>query len=80
VRTDPSVSVSGIIEAAARRDVPLALIEVDTPEADALYTRKLTLIRPDQHVGWRSDEEPAAVAELIDHVRGAGEPSTGKLG
>jgi 2-polyprenyl-6-methoxyphenol hydroxylase-like FAD-dependent oxidoreductase len=80
VRTDPSARVSGIIEAAARRDVPLALIEVDTPEAHALYTRKLTLIRPDQHVAWRADEEPSAALELIDHVRGAGEPSTGKLG
>jgi hypothetical protein len=79
VRTDPSVRVSGIIEAAARRDIPLALIEAETPEAHALYTRKLTLVRPDQHVAWRCNEEPRAL-DLIDHVRGASELSTAKLG
>jgi len=52
---------------------------VDTPDARALYTRKLTLIRPDQHVAWRSDEEPAAPLDLIDLVRGASPISTGKL-
>jgi 2-polyprenyl-6-methoxyphenol hydroxylase-like FAD-dependent oxidoreductase len=80
VRTDSSVRVSGIIEAAAQRDVPLALIEADTPEAHALYTRKLTLVRPDQHVAWRCNEEPTAALDLIDHVRGASELSPAKLG
>ena len=44
-----------------------------TPDACALYRRKLTLIRPDQHVAWRGDEEPVAALELMDLVRGAGE-------
>ena len=79
VRVDPNVRVSGIVEAATRRGVPFAVIDVDTPDARALYTRKLTLIRPDQHVAWRSDEEPAAPLDLIDLVRGASPISTGKL-
>src|ERR1700704_1613735 len=40
VRVDPNVRVSGIVEAAACRGVPFAVIDVDTPDACALYTRK----------------------------------------
>jgi 2-polyprenyl-6-methoxyphenol hydroxylase-like FAD-dependent oxidoreductase len=72
VRVDPSAHVSGIIETAARRGVPLLVIDVDTPDAGALYKRKLTLVRPDQHVAWRCDEEPRSPLDLIDLVRGAG--------
>jgi 2-polyprenyl-6-methoxyphenol hydroxylase-like FAD-dependent oxidoreductase len=71
VRVDPNACVSGLIEAAAQRDVPLAIVDVDTPDARALYSRKLALIRPDQHVAWRGDEAPDAPMDLIDLVRGA---------
>jgi 2-polyprenyl-6-methoxyphenol hydroxylase-like FAD-dependent oxidoreductase len=79
VRVDPKAHVSGIIEAAAQRRVPLAIIDVDTPDARALYPRKLTLIRPDQHVAWRGDEEPPAPVDLIDLMRGAHAIPTGEL-
>ena len=59
IRLDPTVRVAGIVEAAARRSVPLAVLDVDAPDARALYARKLVLVRPDQHVAWRGDEEPA---------------------
>jgi 2-polyprenyl-6-methoxyphenol hydroxylase-like FAD-dependent oxidoreductase len=71
VRVDPNVRVSGIVEAAVRRKVPLAVLDIDVPDARALYVRKLTLVRPDQHVAWRGDEEPTAPLDLIDLVRGA---------
>jgi 2-polyprenyl-6-methoxyphenol hydroxylase-like FAD-dependent oxidoreductase len=71
VRADPCARVSGIIEAAARRNVPLVFIDMDAPGTRAVYTRKLTLIRPDQHVAWRGDEEPPLPLDLIDLVRGA---------
>jgi hypothetical protein len=29
------------------------------------------LVRPDQHVAWRGNEEPADAVELINLVRGA---------
>lgn len=70
IRLDPTVPVSGILDAAARLGVPLAVLDVDAPHAQTLYARKLVLVRPDQHVAWRGDEEPAAPAELIDLVRG----------
>jgi 2-polyprenyl-6-methoxyphenol hydroxylase-like FAD-dependent oxidoreductase len=38
IRLDPTVSVSGIRDAAARREVPLAVLDVDAPNAQALYT------------------------------------------
>ena len=56
--------------AAAKRGVPLAVLDVDAPDARALYARKLVLVRPDQHVAWRGDEEPAAPMGVIDLVRG----------
>src|SRR5262249_47132686 len=71
VRLDPAVSVGGIVAAAARRNGPLAVLDVTAPEARALYARNLVLVRPDQHVAWRGDEEPVAALELIDCVRGA---------
>jgi 2-polyprenyl-6-methoxyphenol hydroxylase-like FAD-dependent oxidoreductase len=71
IRLDPATSVAGLVAAAARRGVPLAVLDVDTPEARAVYARKLTLVRPDQHVAWRGDAEPADPEDLIDLVRGA---------
>lgn len=71
IRIDPTVNVSGVVEAAAQCGVPLAVLDVDAPEARELYVRNLVLVRPDQHVAWRGDEEPAIPLDLIDLVRGA---------
>lgn len=65
------MNISGVVEAAARRGVPLAVADVDAPEARELYARNLVLVRPDQHVAWCGDEEPATPLDLIDLVRGA---------
>jgi 2-polyprenyl-6-methoxyphenol hydroxylase-like FAD-dependent oxidoreductase len=70
IRTDPAVNVSGVVDAAAHRGVPLAVLDVDAPEARELYARNLVLVRPDQHVAWRGDREPSAPLDLIDLVRG----------
>jgi 2-polyprenyl-6-methoxyphenol hydroxylase-like FAD-dependent oxidoreductase len=71
IRFDSTVTVSGVAAAAARRGVPLVVLDIDAPDARDLYGRKLALIRPDRHVAWRGDEEPAAPLDLIDLVRGA---------
>jgi len=71
LRFDPSVHVSGLVEAAAQRRVPLKILDVDLSDGRALYARKLVLVRPDQHVAWRGDDAPAASGELIDRLRGA---------
>jgi 2-polyprenyl-6-methoxyphenol hydroxylase-like FAD-dependent oxidoreductase len=76
IRFEPGVVVSGLIEAAARRGVPLTVLDVSDPDARALYAHDLVLVRPDQHVAWRANEEPSAPMELIDVVRGARATST----
>jgi hypothetical protein len=76
IRTDPAVDVAGLVAAAAKRGMPLTLLDIDAPEAHTLYARRLTLVRPDQHVAWRGDAGPAAALALIDLVRGAGRTGT----
>ncbi|MDB5697700.1 MAG: FAD-dependent oxidoreductase [Alphaproteobacteria bacterium] len=72
LRSDPGVDVSALQDAAARRGVPLAVIDLSPVEAGSLYRRKLVLSRPDQHVAWRGDALPDDPLALIDLVRGAG--------
>jgi 2-polyprenyl-6-methoxyphenol hydroxylase-like FAD-dependent oxidoreductase len=71
LRTDHAADVSGLVEAAAKRGMPLEVLDVERPEAFSAYDRKLTLVRPDQHVAWRGDEQPVVPSELIDLVRGS---------
>ena len=54
---------------ASRR--PAQLLDIEADIARDSYAHELVLVRPDQHVAWRGDEEPAAADELIDLVRGA---------
>jgi 2-polyprenyl-6-methoxyphenol hydroxylase-like FAD-dependent oxidoreductase len=72
LRLDPAVEVSPLVAAASMRRVPLTIVDVDSPEADRLYTQKLVLSRPDQHVAWRGEACPKDSLALIDLVRGAG--------
>jgi 2-polyprenyl-6-methoxyphenol hydroxylase-like FAD-dependent oxidoreductase len=71
LRLDPRTEVERLVEAAARRRLPMAVLDVDTDEAAALYPRKLLLSRPDRHVAWRGDRPPDEPLALIDRVRGA---------
>ena len=60
--------------AAAQRRVPITLLDLDAPEAAALYPWKFVLSRPDQHVAWRGDAVPPDPLVLIDLIRGGGSP------
>ncbi len=71
LRFDPAVSTAAIEQAAARRGVPLRVLDVQSPAASGLYREALVLSRPDQHVAWRGDAAPADALALIDTVRGA---------
>jgi hypothetical protein len=62
---------SGFEAAAKAQDLPLLVVELDEPEAAALYERRYVLVRPDGHVAWRNDRMPADAAALIERVRGA---------
>jgi hypothetical protein len=76
LRLDPVVEVEGLVAAAARRGVPMAVLDVHADDAAELYPRKLLLSRPDRHVAWRGDRQPDDPLAMIDRVRGAlaGEP------
>ena len=71
LRFDRSVPVDGLLAAAKQRGMPLIVIDVDDAEAAQLYAKRLVLVRPDRHVAWRADAQPADALELIDHLRGA---------
>jgi len=71
LRRDPARAVAPLLEAAAARGVPLAVLDLDAAEAAALYPQALVLARPDQHVAWRGEALPADPLALIDRIRGA---------
>lgn len=71
LRFDSNVQVDALVEAAARRNVPLVVIDAKATSRGAAYRHKLVLVRPDQHVAWRGDSLPENTLDLIDHVRGA---------
>jgi hypothetical protein len=71
LRLDPAVEIDGLVAAAARRGVPMAVLDVDADDAAKLYPGKLLLSRPDRHVAWRGDRPPDDPLALIDRARGA---------
>ncbi|MDP1964567.1 MAG: FAD-dependent oxidoreductase [Reyranella sp.] len=68
LRFDRAVEAMALVEAAALRGVPLAVLDL-APQAP--YREKLVLSRPDQHIAWRGDVLPRDPLELIDRIRGA---------
>jgi 2-polyprenyl-6-methoxyphenol hydroxylase-like FAD-dependent oxidoreductase len=63
-------SGESIARAAADRGAPLGVVALDEPPVLEAYARRLVLVRPDGHVAFRSDTEPADAGALIDAVRG----------
>ena len=70
LRFDPNADVSGLMAAARRRGVPFQILDVSAAGARDIYGHRLVLSRPDQHVAWRGDSEPAHPEELVDLVTG----------
>jgi hypothetical protein len=71
LRFDRSVSADSLVGAARKRDMPLAVLDVESDDALPHYAHKLVLSRPDQHVAWRGNAVPDNAISLIDLVRGA---------
>ncbi len=67
---DAPPPVDAITAAAAHAGLPLEVVDIRHDEAEALYQRRLVLVRPDGTVAWRADAEPADAAALVDRVRG----------
>ena len=66
-----AIDADALVEAAARRRVPMTVCDINDAEAGKLYERRLVLVRPDGHVAWRGDAAPADAAGVIDTVCGA---------
>jgi hypothetical protein len=64
------IDCSSMVRAACARGVPLNVLRRSEPELRDLYQANLVLIRPDQHVAWRSDADPDDPGAVIDIVRG----------
>jgi len=62
----------GLIAASAACSMPLRVEHVLNEDARSLYDCALCLVRPDGHVAWRGDMDPANATAIIDTVRGAG--------
>jgi 2-polyprenyl-6-methoxyphenol hydroxylase-like FAD-dependent oxidoreductase len=71
LRFDPATDVTRLVAAAARRGVPLDVVDVRSDQAAAVYDRALVLSRPDRHVAWRGNVPPSDPLALVDLVRGA---------
>jgi hypothetical protein len=69
--TNPPTGAA-IEQAAQQRGVPLTTIAIDDAKVLAAYERQLVLVRPDGHVAWRADKQPADAGALIDVIRGQG--------
>jgi 2-polyprenyl-6-methoxyphenol hydroxylase-like FAD-dependent oxidoreductase len=72
VRSDPTINVSGLVDGATRRSLPLEVLDIESAaESSTPFSHKLLLVRPDQHVAWRGNAEPDDPIDLVDLVRGA---------
>ena len=70
LRFDPSIAVEPLIDAAARRGVPMQVLDVPFERPPAPYRHALHLCRPDGHVAWRGDRMPERPEVLIEVVTG----------
>ena len=60
-----------LVEAASLRNIPLSVLDLTEAEAVRKYQGYgLVLVRPDQHVAWRSKEEPESADAILDRVTG----------
>jgi len=62
---------SALAGAAARRTIPLTVLDVADTDARDLYQRDLVLVRPDQHVAWRDNAVTIDPDRLLAQVTGA---------
>ena len=60
-----------LIAAAEAAKLPLAVETLAEPALLAAYEKPLVLVRPDGHVAWRGDVEPADAARVIATVTGS---------
>jgi len=63
--------VSNFLRVAKKRGIPLKVIELSAPDALSLYHYPLLLIRPDQYICWRGNDNPENTDSLFSRVTGS---------
>ncbi|MGE4167710.1 MAG: FAD-dependent monooxygenase, partial [Xanthobacteraceae bacterium] len=59
-----------LVAAAARRKLPLSVLDIDNDDARDLYGCDLALVRPDQIIAWRGRKLPDNPHDLLARVAG----------
>lgn len=67
---DDRPEVEALTLAASTAGLPFKVVDITHAEAEAVYERKLVLVRPDGSVAWRADAVPVDANHVIDVVRG----------
>ncbi|HVO54046.1 MAG TPA: FAD-dependent monooxygenase [Solirubrobacterales bacterium] len=62
---------SGLVDAAARRGVPLRFVDLTRHGLAERYGTDLLLVRPDQHVAWSREGQGVDESDVIERIRGA---------
>lgn len=62
-----------LVDAAARRQVPLRIHAVPEVEATEVFDRPLVLVRPDWHIAWSGHTLPDDCGTLLDGLLGRGD-------
>jgi 2-polyprenyl-6-methoxyphenol hydroxylase-like FAD-dependent oxidoreductase len=57
--------LSAFVEAAARRQIPLSILQLDEPDLKGVYGQDMLLVRPDHHIAWRGTGSKAPNAAAI---------------
>jgi hypothetical protein len=57
--------LSAFDEAAARRQIPLSILQLDEPDLKGVYGQDMLLVRPDHHIAWRGTGSKAPNADAI---------------
>lgn len=56
---------SSFVDAAARRRIPLSVLQLDEPDLKGVYGRDMLLVRPDHHIAWRGTGSKTPNADAI---------------
>lgn len=56
--------------AALALNIPMTVVRLGRPDLLGIYERNFVLVRPDQHVAWRSDTMPENPSEVLKLVTG----------
>jgi hypothetical protein len=57
--------LSPFVDAAARRQIPLSVLQLDEPDLKGVYGQDMLLVRPDHHIAWRGTGSKTPNADTI---------------